>query len=280
MTRPRSRRLARALVLAFFPSGLVAQSPSHPAVDSASVARAAWTRLNAARRAGDLVTARAEAQRAAGAWPTQPAYQWARAVLAARAGDTAGALAGLRAYAALGIGRDLASDSAIAALLGASGFDAVRAAHDRNRAPVARGTVVRQTTDSTLWPEGVDHDPRTGDFYIASVRRRTIVRVAADGSTRELWPNGARHLGALLGVRVDTAVYPGYVVPPYYDSMIAKLIVHARTRETAIARMRRALEAMVVEGIKTTIPLHLKIMNDEKFQKGDFSTKFMEEFKQ
>ena len=80
------------------------------------------------------------------------------------------------------------------------------------------------------------------------------------------------------GVRVDTAVYPGYVVPPYYDSMIAKLIVHARTRELAIGRMKRALEMMVVEGIKTTIPLHLKIMNDEKFQKGDFSTKFMEEF--
>ena len=80
------------------------------------------------------------------------------------------------------------------------------------------------------------------------------------------------------GVRVDTAVYPGYIVPPYYDSMIAKLIVHARTRELAIARMRRALEMMVVEGIKTTIPLHIKIMNDEKFQKGDFSTKFMEEF--
>lgn len=80
------------------------------------------------------------------------------------------------------------------------------------------------------------------------------------------------------GVRVDTAVYPGYTVPPYYDSMIAKLIVHARTRELAIARMRRALEMMVVEGIKTTIPLHLKIMNDERFQKGDFSTKFMEEF--
>jgi len=80
------------------------------------------------------------------------------------------------------------------------------------------------------------------------------------------------------GVRVDTAVYPGYVVPPYYDSMIAKLIVHARTRELAIARMQRALEMMVVEGIKTTIPLHQKIMADEKFQKGEFSTKFMEEF--
>jgi len=80
------------------------------------------------------------------------------------------------------------------------------------------------------------------------------------------------------GVRVDTAVYPGYVVPPYYDSMIAKLIVHARTRELAIARMHRALEMMVVEGIKTTIPLHLKIMADENFKKGNFSTKFMEEF--
>ena len=80
------------------------------------------------------------------------------------------------------------------------------------------------------------------------------------------------------GVRVDTAVYPGYVVPPYYDSMIAKLIVHARTRELAIARMQRALGMMVVEGIKTTIPLHQKIMADDRFRRGDFSTKFMEEF--
>ncbi|HEX8567411.1 MAG TPA: acetyl-CoA carboxylase biotin carboxylase subunit [Pyrinomonadaceae bacterium] len=80
------------------------------------------------------------------------------------------------------------------------------------------------------------------------------------------------------GVRIDTAAYEGYVVPPYYDSMIAKLIVHARTRDLAIARMRRALEAMVVEGIKTTIPLHIKIMNDPDFQAGNFSTKFMETF--
>ena len=80
------------------------------------------------------------------------------------------------------------------------------------------------------------------------------------------------------GVRVDTAVYPGYVVPPYYDSMIAKLIVHARTRDLAIARMQRALDMMVIEGIKTTIPLHKKIMADERFRAGDFSTKFMEEF--
>ena len=80
------------------------------------------------------------------------------------------------------------------------------------------------------------------------------------------------------GVRVDTAVYPGYVVPPFYDSMIAKLIVHARTRDLAIARMQRALDVIVIEGIKTTIPLHQKIMADERFRSGNFSTKFMEEF--
>jgi acetyl-CoA carboxylase, biotin carboxylase subunit len=80
------------------------------------------------------------------------------------------------------------------------------------------------------------------------------------------------------GVRVDTAIYDGYFVPPHYDSLIAKLIVHHRDRERAIARMRRALEAMVVEGIKTTIPLHLKILNDPDFIAGDISTRFMDRF--
>ena len=80
------------------------------------------------------------------------------------------------------------------------------------------------------------------------------------------------------GVRVDTYVYAGYKVSPFYDSMIAKVIVHARTRNLAIARMKRALEAMVIEGIKTTIPLHLKIMDDPKFRAGEISTSFMEYF--
>ena len=80
------------------------------------------------------------------------------------------------------------------------------------------------------------------------------------------------------GVRVDTYVYSGYRVPPFYDSLIAKVVVHARTRELAIARMRRALEAMVVEGIKTTIPLHLKIMDDQNFQAGSISTRFLDDF--
>jgi acetyl-CoA carboxylase biotin carboxylase subunit len=80
------------------------------------------------------------------------------------------------------------------------------------------------------------------------------------------------------GVRVDTYVYAGYKVPPFYDSMIAKVITHARTRDLAIARMKRALEVMVIEGIKTTIPLHLKIMDDPKFRSGEISTSFMEYF--
>src|SRR4030095_11685559 len=80
------------------------------------------------------------------------------------------------------------------------------------------------------------------------------------------------------GVRVDTYVYPEYRVPPFYDSLIAKVIVHARTRELAIGRMRRALQAMVIEGIKTTIPLHLKIMDDPNFQSGNISTRFLDDF--
>ncbi len=80
------------------------------------------------------------------------------------------------------------------------------------------------------------------------------------------------------GVRVDTHVYPGYQVPPHYDSLVAKLIVHAPTRERAIARMKRALETFVIEGIKTTIPLHQRIMESNVFKSGHFSTRFLEKF--
>jgi acetyl-CoA carboxylase biotin carboxylase subunit len=80
------------------------------------------------------------------------------------------------------------------------------------------------------------------------------------------------------GVRIDTAIYDGYFVPPYYDSLIAKVVVHSRARQLSIARMRRALEAMVIEGIKTTIPLHLKILNDPDFIAGNISTRFMDRF--
>jgi acetyl-CoA carboxylase biotin carboxylase subunit len=81
-----------------------------------------------------------------------------------------------------------------------------------------------------------------------------------------------------LGVRVETAAYTQYVIPPYYDSMIAKLIVHASSREEAIMRMLRALDEFIIEGVKTTIPMHKKILADPDFQKGDISTKFMERY--
>ncbi|MEX2601659.1 MAG: acetyl-CoA carboxylase biotin carboxylase subunit [Balneolaceae bacterium] len=77
-------------------------------------------------------------------------------------------------------------------------------------------------------------------------------------------------------VRVDTHAYSGYKVPPHYDSMIAKLIVSAPTREEAIKRMKRALEEFIVEGIKTTIPYHLQLMSDENFQTGEFNTHYLE----
>ena len=81
------------------------------------------------------------------------------------------------------------------------------------------------------------------------------------------------------GVRVDTHVYAGYVIPPYYDSMIGKLIVTARTRAEVIAKMERALDEFIVEGIKTTIPFHRKLMQNEIFRSGIYSTKFIEENK-
>ena len=81
------------------------------------------------------------------------------------------------------------------------------------------------------------------------------------------------------GVRVDSHVYAGYVIPPYYDSMIAKLITVAQTREEAINTMYRALSEYVIEGIKTTIPFHLELMKNEDFKSGNFTTKFLETFK-
>jgi len=80
------------------------------------------------------------------------------------------------------------------------------------------------------------------------------------------------------GVRVDSHVYAGYVIPPYYDSMIGKLITVAQTREEAIDTMYRALSEYVIEGVKTTIPFHLQLMQNEDFRKGNFTTKFLEPF--
>jgi len=86
------------------------------------------------------------------------------------------------------------------------------------------------------------------------------------------------HAPGGLGVRVDSALYAGYVVPPYYDSMVAKLIVHAPTRPEAIARMRRALDEFVIQGIKTSLPLHRRIMEAPEFVSGDYTIHWLERF--
>jgi acetyl-CoA carboxylase biotin carboxylase subunit len=80
------------------------------------------------------------------------------------------------------------------------------------------------------------------------------------------------------GVRLDTHVYAGYTIPPYYDSMIAKLITTARTRGEAIDKMKRALDEFVIEGVMTTIPFHRQLMDDPEFVAGNYTTKFMESF--
>ncbi|MFA6058795.1 MAG: acetyl-CoA carboxylase biotin carboxylase subunit [Taibaiella sp.] len=80
------------------------------------------------------------------------------------------------------------------------------------------------------------------------------------------------------GIRVDSHIYAGYTIPPYYDSMIAKVIAIAQTREEAISTMERALSEYVIEGVKTTIPFHIQLMKDEQFREGNFTTKFIESF--
>jgi acetyl-CoA carboxylase, biotin carboxylase subunit len=88
----------------------------------------------------------------------------------------------------------------------------------------------------------------------------------------------AYHAPGGLGVRIDSALYAGYFVPPHYDSLVAKLIVHAATREAAINRLRRALDEFAVVGIKTTIPLHQRIVDDPEFQSGDYTIHWLEKF--
>ena len=88
----------------------------------------------------------------------------------------------------------------------------------------------------------------------------------------------AFHAPGGLGVRIDSALYAGYFVPPYYDSMVAKLIVHAPTRVEAINRMRRALDEFAIVGIQTTVPLHRRIVDDPEFQAGDYTIHWLEQF--
>ena len=107
-------------------------------------------------------------------------------------------------------------------------------------------------------------------------------RINAEDPANDFRPSPGKitnlHLPGGHGVRVDSHIYSGYTIPPNYDSMIAKLIVSAPTREESLVRMKRALQEFMIEGIKTTIPFHIKLMDDKIFQSGHFTTAFMESF--
>ena len=107
-------------------------------------------------------------------------------------------------------------------------------------------------------------------------------RINAEDPFNDFMPNPGRilnlHLPGGHGIRIDTHVYGGYIIPPHYDSMIAKLITTAQTREEAITKMQRALDEFLIEGVKTTIPFHQKVMAHPKFLSGKYTTKFMDTF--
>lgn len=141
--------------------------------------------------------------------------------------------------------------------------------------------------------EVIDHDLIKEQIKIANGERITggnyyptghaiECRINAEDPFNDFRPSPGQiqsfHSSKGHGVRVDTHVYAGYKIPPYYDSMIAKLICRARTREECITKMERALDEFIIEGVKTTVPFHSRLMKDENFRKGDFHTGFLNDF--
>jgi acetyl-CoA carboxylase biotin carboxylase subunit len=124
-------------------------------------------------------------------------------------------------------------------------------------------------------------EPISGQNYFPSMHAIEC-RINAEDPYHDFRPSPGKitvlHQPGGHGIRIDSHVYAGYVIPPYYDSMIAKIIAVARTREEAINTMSRALSEYVIEGVKTTIPFHQQLMRNENFIKGNFTTKFMESF--
>mgnify|MGYP001298248972 FL=1 len=120
-----------------------------------------------------------------------------------------------------------------------------------------------------------------GENYLPSMHSIEC-RINAEDPYNDFRPSPGKittlHFPGGHGVRLDTHVYGGYIIPPHYDSMIAKLITTAQTREEAINKMRRALDEFVIEGIKTTIPFHRKLMEHPNYISGNYTTKFMEDF--
>jgi acetyl-CoA carboxylase biotin carboxylase subunit len=124
--------------------------------------------------------------------------------------------------------------------------------------------------------------PISGKNYVPKLHSIEC-RINAEDPYNDFRPSPGRittlHTPGGHGVRLDTHVYSGYVIPPNYDSMIAKLITTAQTREEAINKMRRALDEFFIDGVKTTIPFHQQLMDHPDYLAGNYTTKFMEDFK-
>ena len=151
----------------------------------------------------------------------------------------------------------------------------------------------RIQVEHTITEEVIDYDLIREQIKIAAgipisglnyepTRHSIQCRINAEDPFNGFRPNPGKitsyHSPGGHGVRVDTHVYAGYTIPPNYDSMIGKLIVSAQTREEAITKMERALSEYVIEGVHTTIPFHLQLMQNEQFRAGNFTTKFLEDF--
>lgn len=144
--------------------------------------------------------------------------------------------------------------------------------------------ITEEVTDFDLIKEQIKvaaGEPISGRNYYPQLHSIEC-RINAEDPGNDFRPSPGKivdlHMPGGHGVRIDSHVYSGYTIPPYYDSMIAKLIVTAQTREEAIIKMKRALSETVIEGVKTTIPLHLKLMDDKTFRSGKFTTKFLDDY--
>lgn len=165
---------------------------------------------------------------------------------------------------------------------------------DKNRNFYFMEMNTRIQVEHTITEEVIDYDlikeqiliaqgaPISGKNYLPQMHAIQC-RINAEDPYNDFRPCPGRittyHAPGGHGIRIDTHVYSGYLIPPNYDSLIAKLITVARTRQEAITKMERALNEYVIDGVKTTIPFHVQLMQDERFRSGNYNTKFLEDFK-
>jgi acetyl-CoA carboxylase biotin carboxylase subunit len=192
--------------------------------------------------------------------------------------------------------RQAMGDAAIKAgtAIGYEGVGTVEFLVDKNRNFYFMEMNTRIQVEHPVTEEVINHDlimeqiklaagvPITGKNYLPQ-GHSIECRINAEDPFNDFRPSPGTitvlHKPGGHGVRVDSHIYAGYKIPPNYDSMVAKLIVKANTREEAITKMHRALNEFIIDGVKTTIPLQIKLMENEDFRSGNFTTKFMDDFK-